>query len=119
LQGAGEATVDQLERGDLDSDALQPGERDLLQLVEQVTRNAHRTTAADIDRVRSAGWNDEQIAEAIYVTAVFAMFNRVADAFGLDDPGYRELAAEGRAPKPAERARSADSNEASDSALGD
>ena len=30
--------------------------------------------------------SDEQIAEAVYITALFAFFNRVADAFGLDNP---------------------------------
>ena len=30
-------------------------------------------------------------ALAVYVTALFAFFNRVADAFGLEDPGYRQV----------------------------
>jgi hypothetical protein len=29
------------------------------------------------------GWKEEQIAEAVYVIALFAFFNRVADAFGI------------------------------------
>jgi hypothetical protein len=28
----------------------------------------------------------------VYITALFAFFNRVADAFGLPDPGYRSMA---------------------------
>jgi hypothetical protein len=40
--------------------------------------------------VRDAGWTEPQIAEAVYITALFAFFNRVADAFGLDDPRYFE-----------------------------
>ena len=27
-------------------------------------------------------------SEGVYITALFAFFNRVADAFGLEDPGY-------------------------------
>ena len=45
-----------------------------------------------MQRLRDAGWTDPQIAEAVYITALFAFFNRVADAFGLEDPGYRQMA---------------------------
>lgn len=41
-------------------------------------------------------WTDPQIAECVYVTALFAFFNRVADAFGIDGP--RDLANPGEAP---------------------
>jgi hypothetical protein len=32
-----------------------------------------------------------QIAEAVYITAMFAFFNRVADAFGISPQGYLEM----------------------------
>ena len=48
-------------------------------------------TAADLAGLRKAGWSDPQIAEAVYVTALFAFFNRVADAFGLKSSSHREL----------------------------
>ncbi len=47
-----------------------------------------RTTDADVEQLRTLGWTDPQIAEAVYITALFAFFNRVANAFGLADPGY-------------------------------
>jgi len=56
--------------------------------VKLVTEGAYRTTSADVDRLRSAGWKEEQIAEAVYVTALFAFFNRVADAFGVPSQNY-------------------------------
>jgi alkylhydroperoxidase family enzyme len=56
--------------------------------VELVTRAAYRTTTADVQTLRNAGWRDEQIAEAVYVTALFAFFNRVADAFGVPPQDY-------------------------------
>lgn len=40
-------------------------------------------TADDVQKLRDAGWKEEQIAEAVYITALFAFFNRVADAFGV------------------------------------
>ena len=56
--------------------------------VKLVTEGAHRTTSEDVDRLRSTGWKEEQIAEAVYVTALFAFFNRVADAFGVPSQNY-------------------------------
>ena len=53
-----------------------------------MTKHAYRTTDEDVERLRQVGWTDPQIAEAVYITALFAFFNRVADAFGLEDPNY-------------------------------
>jgi alkylhydroperoxidase family enzyme len=39
-------------------------------------------------KIRVAGWKEEQIAEAVYTTALFASFNRVADAFGIAPQDY-------------------------------
>jgi len=36
--------------------------------------------------MRSVGWTDEEIFEAAFDTALFAFFNRMADAYGLDYP---------------------------------
>lgn len=84
--------VEALRRGDLEGAAVSPAERVLLKLVELLTRHAHRCGSADIQPLRDAGWTDPQIAEAVYITALFAFFNRVADAFGLEDPPYELLA---------------------------
>ena len=66
-------------------------ERALLQFVELLTRHAYKNTPEDVQKVRDAGWADPQIAEGVYITALFAFFNRVADAFGLEDPGYGNM----------------------------
>ena len=55
-----------------------------------ITDAAYRSTAEDVERLRVAGWKEEQIAEAVYVTALFAFFNRVADAFGVPSQNYLE-----------------------------
>ena len=60
----------------------------MLDFVGLVTRHAYKTTDEDVQKLRSVGWADPQIAESVYVTALFAFFNRVADAFGLLDPNY-------------------------------
>jgi alkylhydroperoxidase family enzyme len=67
---------------------LTPAERALLDYVELVTNAASRTTHEDVQKLRDTGWNEDQIAEAVYVTAMFAFFNRVADAFGVPSQDY-------------------------------
>lgn len=75
---------------DLDSAPLTAAERALLGFVKLVTNSAYRTTDADVQILRDHDWTDPQIAECVYITALFAFFNRVADAFGIEDPGYFE-----------------------------
>ena len=53
-----------------------------------ITEAAYRSTHEDVDKLRNAGWKEDQIAEAVYITALFAFFNRVADAFGVASQDY-------------------------------
>ncbi len=78
-----------LSRFDLDAAPLIPAERALLDFAVLVSRHAYRTTDADVATLRNHGWTDPQIAECVYVTALFAFFNRVADAFGIDGARFR------------------------------
>ena len=77
--------------GDLDHADLSPAERGLLEYVGKVTEAAYRTTPEDVQKLRDLGWTEPQIAEAVYITALFAFFNRVADAFGISPQGYLEM----------------------------
>jgi alkylhydroperoxidase family enzyme len=74
--------------GNLDAAGLTPAERALLDYVKLITEAAYKSTAEDVQKLRDAGWNEEQISEAVYITALFAFFNRVADAFGVPTPNY-------------------------------
>ena len=78
-------------QGDLDAAELSPKDRALLDYVQKVTEAAYKTTHADVQGLRDHGWTDPQIAEAVYITAMFAFFNRVADAFGIAPMGYLEM----------------------------
>jgi len=60
----------------------------LLDYARLITESASRSTHQDVDKLRQAGWTDEQISEAVYVIAIFAFFNRVADAFGVPSQNY-------------------------------
>ena len=76
--------------GKLDEADLSAAERVLLEYVGKVTEAAYRTTAEDVQKLRDHGWTEPQIAEAVYITAIFAFFNRVADAFGVPPQRYLE-----------------------------
>jgi alkylhydroperoxidase family enzyme len=56
--------------------------------VELITKAAYRSTAEDVQSLRDRGWTENQISEAVYITALFAFFNRVADAFGVPSQSY-------------------------------
>ena len=55
----------------------------LLEFVKKITEESHAIGPQDIETMRLAGWTDLQIAETIHVTALYATFNRVVNAFGL------------------------------------
>ena len=91
LQGADSEITAALFKGELAAAPVTDAERALLTFVELLTRHAYKNTPEDVQRVRDAGWTEPQIAEGVYITALFAFFNRVADAFGLEDPGYGNM----------------------------
>jgi len=79
-----------LRSGDLDAAGLDMPHRLLLEFVETVTRHAYRVTDEQVQGLRDAGWTDEQIAEAAYDAALFNLFVRLADAFGIEPPAVYE-----------------------------
>ena len=91
MQDEDSSVVAALQQGNLDSDGLREPERVLLEFVRHLTLAPAETPDEAVAGLRKAGWSDPQIAEAVYVTALFAFFNRVADAFGLKSSGHQEL----------------------------
>ena len=113
LQGQDPETITALRDRNLDAAPLPENERELLRFVKLVTEHAHRTTDTDVERLRGVGWTDPQIAEAVYITALFALFNRVADAFGLEDPQYHLMQTRPQPnPRPWERLTPGDTSRA-------
>ena len=98
-------TAEALRRGDLDAAPVTPAERLLLEFVGTVTEHAYRVTDEQVQGLRAAGWTDPQIAEAVYDTALFALFVRLADAFGIDPPAFSGPAADGTAAGPEQSPR--------------
>ena len=86
MQEANSEIGQALAEGNIPSKLLPHPECELLQFAKILTLSPHKNTPENVAALRHAGWGDEQIAEAVYITALFAFFNRVADAFGLDNP---------------------------------
>jgi alkylhydroperoxidase family enzyme len=74
--------------GRLDEAGLTAAERALMDYVKLITDAAYRSTFEDVEKLRALEWKEEQISEAVYITALFAFFNRVADAFGVPSQDY-------------------------------
>jgi alkylhydroperoxidase family enzyme len=75
-----------LRDGDLDAAGLDKPERMLLEFVATITTGAYRVTDEMVQALRDVGWTDEQIAEAAYDAALFNLFVRLADTFGIEPP---------------------------------
>lgn len=72
----------------MDQADLTPAERGLLEYAKIITQAAYRSTSEDVEKLRQLGWTEPQISEAVYIVALFAFFNRVADAFGIPPQNY-------------------------------
>jgi len=91
LQGEAYGSVAQaLRDGDLDAAGLDGPHRVLLDFAATITRHAYRVTDEQVQALRDAGWSDSQIAEAAYVAALFNLFVRLADTFGIEPPAMYE-----------------------------
>jgi len=76
--------------GDLDAANLDQPHRKLLEFVETITHHAYKLTDEQVQELRELGWSDEQIAEAVYDAALFNLFVRLADSFGIEPPPLYE-----------------------------
>ncbi|TMF09061.1 MAG: hypothetical protein E6I29_09975 [Chloroflexi bacterium] len=79
-----------LRDGDLEGSELDQPHRLLLDFVATITKHAYRVTDEQVQGLRDAGWTDEQIAEAAYDAALFNLFVRLADTFGIEPPAMYE-----------------------------
>lgn len=78
---------------DIDSSGLTDAEKVLMHFLDKVNHDSPHITAADMQPLYAAGWNDEQIYYAITVCALFNFYNRWIDATGvhaLSDEAHRE-----------------------------
>ena len=83
VHGGSEEALEAALACDLHSGALAPRVRVWLGFIAKVSDHSDTVIPTDINVLRQHGWNDLQIAETIHLTALFATFNRVVNAFGL------------------------------------
>jgi len=91
VHGASEQEVRSLIAADIEHAGLSHAEQELLLYIQKVNDESFRTTAEDVQQLRKLGWRNEQIAEAVHVTAFMGFCNRVANAFGLPSQGFLDL----------------------------
>lgn len=92
--------MDAIAEGRLDSPVVGDKNRALLRYVEKLTLRPAQVRDPDVQALRTAGWKDEEIFEASFITSLFAFFNRMADSYGLEYPrgGYVPPADRPKAP---------------------
>ena len=67
--------------------------RPVFALVRKLTLTPSKTTQADIDRVLTAGWQQQAVEDAIAVCSLLNLMNRLVDGFGLKQPNQAQLSA--------------------------
>jgi uncharacterized peroxidase-related enzyme len=60
---------------DLDSSRLDPAHKELLRFLGKVVENRSGVAAADVDRVKAAGFSEEAIYDALTVASLFCFYN--------------------------------------------
>jgi alkylhydroperoxidase family enzyme len=78
---------------DLESSDLDEKHRALFRFVDKVNHESPKISAADMEPLYAAGWDDEAIYFAITICALFNFYNRWIDASGvhaLSDGAHRE-----------------------------
>ena len=60
-------------------------EKALFAFLEKMNAHSNQIRREDVDRVRSAGWSEEAIYDAITVCALFKFYNAWIDASGVHD----------------------------------
>lgn len=63
---------------------LSPADRAMLDYAVKLTREPWKMTEADVEALRSHGFDDAAIHDVAQVTALFNYFNRLADGLGVD-----------------------------------
>jgi uncharacterized peroxidase-related enzyme len=85
-QGGSPEAICALQEGDLNAQLFTSPEKTLLRFAGKVNANTPAVTRADVEAAMRAGWTEPQVAEAVHIAALFAAFNRIANAFGLPSP---------------------------------
>ena len=70
---------------DFRSAPIDDAQKLLFEYLEKLTLAPATTTAEDVDGLRTAGWSDEAIYDAVTVCAMFNFYNRWIEGSGVQD----------------------------------
>jgi uncharacterized peroxidase-related enzyme len=70
---------------DLESSRLDSAHKELFRYIGKLAENPAGVTAADIDRLKDAGWSEEAIYDALTVASVFRFYNTWNAGAGVRD----------------------------------
>jgi len=73
------------------SDLIDMKTKQLLNFAETVNKNAYKVHEGTIEGLRDVGCSDEEIFEAVAVTALFNFMDRMADALGAPTEGFQDM----------------------------
>lgn len=76
------------------SDLIDTKTKKLLHFAEKINRQAHKVSEEDIQALKQAGCIEEEIFEAVAVTALFNFMDRMADALGAPVEGFQDMMAQ-------------------------
>jgi uncharacterized peroxidase-related enzyme len=69
--------------------------RPVLTFVRKLTLSPGEITAADVDSIFAAGWNDRALHDAVAICALFNLMNRLVNGLGVEAPeSYTKMAAQ-------------------------
>jgi uncharacterized peroxidase-related enzyme len=91
VHGGSAEALSAIQNNDLTHASLTAAEQALLTFARKVNQSSHTITRTDVNEVVGAGWTEAQVSEAVHIAALFATFNRVASAFGLQSQGLLVL----------------------------
>jgi uncharacterized peroxidase-related enzyme len=77
-------TLAEAVKQDFRNSSLDAGHKALCEWAEKLTLTPARCTRADVESLRAAGWNDEEIVSAAQIIGFFNHLNRLADGLGID-----------------------------------
>ncbi|MDG2014268.1 MAG: hypothetical protein P8J33_12235 [Pirellulaceae bacterium] len=69
---------------DSTSSKISPGDAALLEYAKKLTQHPAGIEAADIDKLRVVGWDDQAIHDLCAIVSYFAFANRIASGLGIE-----------------------------------
>jgi uncharacterized peroxidase-related enzyme len=74
---------------------VDPRMRPILAFVRKLTLSPGKVTAADVDPIFTAGWDDRALYDAVAICALFNLMNRLVNGLGVEgDEKYTQMAAQ-------------------------